>query len=431
MPALVYSQEKPNVIVIYVDDMGYGDLSCYGGEIKQTPNIDKLANEGIRFTQYYTASPVSSPSRVGITTGMHPLSWQINTFLDTKKANKNCEQKDYLEANAPSMARAFQQAGYATGHFGKWHMGGGRDVDNAPSITSYGFDEYASTWESPDPDPVITSSNWIWAMTDSVKRWERTAYFIDKSLDFIKKNNKRPFFINLWPDDVHTPWVPDKQSVADKNSHEKRENLVSVLSELDKQIGRLTDSLSVMGILDNTIILLTSDNGPAPSFEQTRTLGMRGTKNSLYEGGIKMPLIVRWGNKIKAGTLDEKTVLCSIDFYPSLCRMAGIDTEKNVSLHGKDMAKALTGKKTINRKGYLFWDFGRNQYFNFPRNEKYKSPHLAIRKGDWKLLCNSDGKKVELYNLIQDKNETENLSGKYPKLTKELTEKLIEWYNKK
>ena len=430
IPVISSAEEKPNVIIIYADDMGYGDLSCYGGKITQTPNIDRLAQEGIRFNQYYSAAPVSSPSRTGITTGQFPLSWNINTYLSDRKHNRNCEQKDFLDPVAPSMARAFQQAGYATGHFGKWHLGGGRDVDDAPAITEYGFDEYISTWESPDPDPAITSSNWIWASTDSIRRWDRTAYFIDKTLDFINKNKGKPFFINLWPDDVHTPWVPSEQYEAENSSWEKDFTFIPVLQELDRQIGRLIDVLSASGIIDNTIIIFTSDNGPDPSFEQARTGELRGTKNSLYEGGIRMPMIIRWGEKIKKGKVDDTNVICSIDFYPSLCEMAGVKPEDKAVFHGTDMSEALTGKKELKRKELLFWDFGRNQYFNFPSGI-HKSPHLAVRKGDWKLLCNSDGTATELYNIPEDKFEKNNLSEVYPNITKELKEKLIEWYNTK
>ena len=206
--ASMQAETKPNVVVIYVDDMGIGDIGCYGGKFVPTPNIDKIAQDGLLFNQYYSSAPVSSPSRCGLTTGKFPIEVGINTFLNDKASNKRCEQRNYLDDKLPSMARAFQNAGYATGHIGKWHMGGGRDVHNAPSIKNYGFDEYLSTYESPDPDPAITASKWIWCDNDSIKRWKRTEYFVDKSIYFIKRHKDSPFFLNLWPDDMHTPWVP-------------------------------------------------------------------------------------------------------------------------------------------------------------------------------------------------------------------------------
>ena len=185
MPMMGAAQtQRPNIIIMNIDDMGYSDPSCFGGDYVNTTNIDRLASEGLSLTQFYTACPISSPSRVGLTTGMYPTRWGINTFLQERVNNAKNEQNDFLTDRAPSMARALKNSGYATGHFGKWHMGGGRDVKNAQSILNYGFDEYVSTWESPDPDPLITSGNWIWQPTDSIKRWNRTAYFVDKTLDF-------------------------------------------------------------------------------------------------------------------------------------------------------------------------------------------------------------------------------------------------------
>ena len=180
-----FAAEKPNIIIIYVDDMGFSDPSSFGGTYTPTPNIDKLALEGIRFSQYYSACPISSPSRTGITTGMYPTRWGITTYLQDRKGNQANEQNDFLDNRAPSMARVLKGNGYSTGHFGKWHMGGGRDVYNAPSIETYGFDAFNSTWESPNPDPELTSTNWIWADSDNVKRWNRTAYFVDKTLNFL------------------------------------------------------------------------------------------------------------------------------------------------------------------------------------------------------------------------------------------------------
>src|SRR5580658_1151654 len=155
------ASERPNIIFLLTDDMGYGDAACYGGKFVPTPNIDRLAAEGTKFTQFYAMAPVCSPSRTGFLTGMFPGRWRITNFLQTRAGNLASEQADFLDPKAPSIARTLKQAGYATAHFGKWHMGGGRDVTDAPHFSEYGFDEHAGTYESPEPDPNITATNWI------------------------------------------------------------------------------------------------------------------------------------------------------------------------------------------------------------------------------------------------------------------------------
>ena len=232
----VAAAERPNIIFILADDLGPGDLSCYGGEIIKTPNIDRLAQEGTRFTQYYSAAPICSPSRAGLLTGQYPGRWRITSFLQTRRGNRGCEQDDFLDPAAPSLPRQLKAAGYATAHIGKWHLGGGRDVQNAPKFAAYGYDEGVGTYESPEPHPKITATNWIWSAHDPVKRWDRTAFFVDKTLDFLRrKKDAQPCFINLWLDDPHTPWVPS-------DSAERRDtlpNLKQVLAENDKHVGRL------------------------------------------------------------------------------------------------------------------------------------------------------------------------------------------------
>ncbi|WP_417188977.1 sulfatase [Bacteroides sp.] len=428
LPLACMAQDKPNVIVLYIDDMGIGDVSCYGGKITPTPNIDRLAEQGIRFEQYYSAAPVSSPSRVAVTTGQYPIRHHINTFLSSRKHNQLCEQEDFLKDTSFSMAKAFKQAGYATAHIGKWHMGGGRDVKNAPSILNYGFDECVSTYESPNPDPLLTSTNWIWAATDSIKRWNRTAYFCEKALDFITRQHGKPFFLNLWPDDVHSPWIPEDMA-DEKKAWYAEKGFTPVMAEMDRVLGEFFNSLEQLGVADNTIIIFTSDNGPSPSFQRKRTMGLRGTKNSLYEGGIRMPFIVRYPQGITPGQINKETVLCATDLYPTLCAMTGIHPEKDFRGDGEDFSQAVLGKQSPERTTDLMWDFGRNkQYFKFAKELEAQSPHLAIRRGNLKLLCNGDGSDIQLYDLSKDKFETKNIANQYPKLVKELQQKICKWF---
>ncbi|MEH0152889.1 sulfatase-like hydrolase/transferase [Limibacter armeniacum] len=421
--------QQPHIIIIYTDDMGIGDMSCSGGEVEPTPNIDRLAQGGKRFTQYYTTAPVCSPSRVSVTTGMYHVKWNINTFLSSRRFNAKCEQSDFLVAEAPTIAKTLKTAGYKTAHYGKWHMGGGRDVKNAPSIAEYGFDDFASTWESPNPDPLLTSGNWIWTAEDSIKRWERTAYFVDKTLAFLDANKETPCFINLWPDDVHSPWVPDESSQENwKGTAFNLDKMQLVMGEFDKQIGRLLDGLEQKGLLENTLIIFTSDNGPAPSFDRIRTNGLRGVKNSLYEGGILMPFIVHWPKKVQAGQVDSASVIASIDLLPTLCKIANAQLPEHFQPDGEDISKSWLRKKSYEREQDLFFEYGRNEDFKYPKNGTDRSLHLAVRHGDWKLFATPDGKTVELYNLKSDPTESHNLVQEKQEIVKELLPKLLSWF---
>ena len=410
--------------------MGYSDVGCFGGNFVPTPNIDRLAKSGMKLTHYYSAAPICSPSRTGLLTGMYPARWNFSTYLDNKKHNRNAEQADYLDPQAPSMARFFKNAGYVTGHFGKWHMGGGRDVHNAPGFEKYGFDEHNSTYESPDPDPLITATNWIWSDKDSIKRWDRTKYFVERTLDFMKRHKGQPCFVNLWPDDMHTPWVPRTETEYTGKfpmNPEEEAAFKLVLKEYDVQIGRLLDGLKSMGLDKNTIVIFTSDNGPLPSFRGSRAAGLRGSKLSLYEGGIRMPFIISWPGHVPAGTTDETSVVSATDLLPSLSDIAGVKLPANYEGNGKDRSKVFFGKASA-RNMDLYWEYGRNNIaFKYPK-ERDKSPNLAIRSGEWKLLMNSDGTDVQLYNIPKDKNETTDVAATQPEVVKELKDKLNKWW---
>lgn len=422
---------KPNIIIIYTDDMGIGDLSCYNDGWVKTPNINQLAKNGIKFQQYYTASPVCSPSRAAITTGIFPTELGINTYLHSREGNLKHEQFDFLDTKYPSMARILKRVGYKTGHFGKWHLGGGRDVDDAPSLTSYGFDAYNTTYEGPDPDKLITGSDWIWSKEDSIERWDRSNYFVDKSLDFFANNKGKPCFVNLWPDDMHDPWIPDESYYDKKSDWTKKEPFIAVLEEYDRQIGRLIDGLKNQGLLENTLIIFTSDNGAYPTFEQIRTNGLRGGKNSLFEGGVRMPFIVHWPAMIKKSLVDDESILSSVDILPSLCKITGAKLPKGFDYSGEDASLALLGKGVHKRQKDLKWDFGRNKYFNKPKETYHQSQQLAIRRGNWKALVNADGSNLELYDILSDPFETKNIAKENEKLSLELQREVTDWFTKK
>ncbi len=424
---LLCAADRPNILFVLTDDMGIGDVGCYGGKLVPTPNIDRLAKEGTRFTQYYSASPICSPSRTGLLTGMYPARWRITSFLQTREGNRGCEQADFLDAKAPSVARTLKSAGYATAHIGKWHMGGGRDVTNAPPFSAYGFDEHCSTWESPEPDPEITATNWIWSPKDNVKRWDRTGYFVDKTLDFLRRHKEQPCYINLWPDDVHTPWVPKgSEAKRARDDEESSVNLKKVLTEYDHQVGRLLEGLKELGIEQNTIVIFTSDNGPLPTFEGQRAVNLRGSKLSLYEGGIRMPFIVRWPGKTPAAQVNNQAVFGAVDLFPTFCSLAKVPATSDSKTDGNDVSALFFGKKA-SHSGPLFWEYGRNtNYFHFPKGRD-RSPVIAVREGDWKCLVNSDGTGVELYDLARDASESTDLADKNRATANRLKDRALAW----
>lgn len=424
--SLKCEEVPPNIIFILTDDLGPGDVGFAGGSLAKTPNIDRIASEGIQFQQYYSAAPICSPSRCGLITGQFPARWNIHSYLQTRAGNRECGQADFLVAKAPSLPRVLQKSGYKTAHFGKWHLGGGRDVKNAPKFAAYGYDEHASTWESPEPHPDITSSDWIWAPTDKFKRWERTQFFVDKTLDFLKHHNGKPCFVNLWLDDPHTPWVPSAE--APKGT--TKPNLKAVMEENDRQIGRLLDGIKAMGLDDKTLVIFTSDNGPLPTFERERTTGLRGSKLSLFEGGIRLPFAARWPGHIPAGKLNQQTVLSALDIYPTFLSLAGIAMDQNATDQpdGQDMSEALLGKSSPDRQKPLYWEYGRNSTsYAYPKKAEDRSPTLAIRSGDWTLLTDPDGKKTYLFEVVKDQNESQDVAAEHPEIAEKLKNEIMKW----
>jgi len=418
--------ERPNILCIVVDDMGWGDVSSFGGQVP-TPNMDRLAKEGMQFRRFYVASPICSASRCGMVTGQFPARWRITSYLQTRAGNRECEQADFLDPQAPSLPRAFQTAGYATAHIGKWHLGGGRDVTDAPKFAAYGYDLGLGTYESPEPAAALGLKTLPWEMKREprqVPRHERSRWMVDETLKFMQQHSTQPCFVNLWLDDVHTPYRPMEGEDARDLSAKYR----GVLVETDRQIGRLIDALP-----PNTLILLCGDNGPEPTFDHTRTQGLRGMKWSLYEGGIRTPLIVRWPGMVPAAAVNETTVISSIDFMPTLCALAQIKAP-DADQDGEDMSAALRGEKVVRHKP-LLWEYGRKpgaagkvkNGFPYPKEPDAKSPNIAIRDGEWKLLVNTDGTQNELYHLGKDPNETTNLAETEKDTAERLKKAALDW----
>ena len=424
---------KPNVIFILTDDMGRGDIASIGGQQGATPNLDRLGREGMHFTQFYVASPICSASRTAFTTGMYPGRWRINSYLHNRAGNRKNDQADWLDPKAPSVARAFQGAGYATAHFGKWHMGGGRDVQDAPLPSAYGFDESHVNCEGMGPrfENFGNSRKQTLNTADGSRlfRHQFTQYWVDRSIDFVRRHRDRPFYLELWPQDVHTPHDPSEEAMERTKSSglpEPEHRFRAVLNEYDRQIGRFLDTLRELALEENTILVFAADNGPEPSFNHARTLGQRGMKWSLYEGGIREPFFARWPGHIPASQIDNTTVVSSVDYLPTICALAGVQTPKELTLDGIDQSAAWQGAGRGPARP-LFWEYGRNHDYFYPHNAEDKSPNLAIRDGDWKLLINADGTAQQLYNLKSDPAESKDVAAEHPSLVKSMTSRVQEW----
>lgn len=439
--AVPHAVGKPNFILVFIDDMGWGDFSCFGNRDAETPNIDRLAREGIRFEQFYVNAPICSPSRVAISTGQYPQRWRITSFLNNRRNNQERGMAQWLDPQAPMLARALRQAGYATGHFGKWHMGGQRDVDDAPPITEYGFGTSLTNFEGMGAKllpltlkPGDLHPGRIWADAERLgepvtwmPRSTITGGFVDAAVAFVVKaaREDKPFYINLWPDDVHSPFWPPVETWGDGGD---RTLYLAVLEAMDRQFGRLFDLVrDEPRLLHNTLVLICSDNGPQPG--AGRAGPFRGYKTHLYEGGVRSPLIA-WGpgllQRNQAGSVNKTSFFSAIDLVPSFLELAEVEPPAGSGYDGVPMTDVLLGRSTRSR--------GKPLFFRRPpdRDSFYgveDLPDLAVRDGRWKLLCEFDGSVPELYDLDGDPGEQQNLAAKNPLVVADLQSHLLSWHN--
>lgn len=428
----------PNFVIVFIDDMGWGDFSCFGNEDVETQNVDRLAKEGLRFEQFYVASPICSPSRTALLTGQYPQRWRIGSYLADRKLNENRGIAQWLDPAAPTLARTLQERGYATGHFGKWHLGGQRDVGEAPLIGEYGFDESLTNFEGLGPRVLpllddrdgkapkkhaLGSDRLGRGPIEWADRADVSGAFVDATIRFIDQAEQKgkPFFVNVWPDDVHSPFHPVAERRGDGS---KRARYLGVLDSLDETLGRLFDRVRESDALrENTLILVCSDNGPEPGAGSAGPF--RGKKAQLYEGGIRSPLIV-WGpgfiSPAKAGSVNRISVLSTLDVAPTLAAMAVADVAED--LDGEALTEVFLGQSDASRTKPLF--------FRRPPDRDGGAsddlPDLAVREGDWKLLCEYDGSGPQLYDLASDRGETKNVVAEHSELASQLTEKLLAWH---
>ncbi len=437
--------ESPNIITVFIDDMGYSDLSSFGGERAETDHIDRLANEGIKFTQFYVNSPICSPSRVALSTGQYPQRWRISSYLNNRKSNDQRGMAQWLDPAAPMLARELQHNGYATGHFGKWHMGGQRDVGNAPLIPDYGFDRSLTNFEGLGPRALgikdaydgkktplhhLGSADLPTGPIVEVDRSLLTQTFVEAALPFIDQAvaANKPFFLNLWPDDVHSPFFPP-EVLRDETDGSKRELYYAVLEAMDQQLSPLFDKIrDDEALRDNTLILLCSDNGHEPGAGMSNPL--RGSKTLLYEGGVRSPLIV-WGPGLlepsAVGTTNDESVFSAIDVNRTLYSITNTPLPQGTNLDGENLARTLLGKTRESRQAPIFFRRPPDRPTFDDGDEKRDAPDLAVRRGKWKYLINYDGSDEQLYDLSADIGESRNLVADHPAIATNLRDQLFSW----
>lgn len=432
-----FAATRPNFLFILIDDMGYADLSCYGEKAISTPHVDGLAKEGIRFTQFYVNAPICSPSRTALTTGQEPARWRITSYLDNRKRNQERGMAQWLDPKAPTLAKVLHEAGYATGHFGKWHMGGQRDVGDAPLITEYGFDQSLTQFEGlgdrllpmldafdgkPPQKYALGSDKLGRGHITWVDRSKSTGLFAEHALQFIQKAERdgKPFYVDLWPDDVHSPFFPPK---ALRGNGTKKQLYLGVVKATDDQLAPIIDYVRHSPTLrTNTLIIVASDNGPEPGAGSAGPF--RGHKGNLYEGGVREPFIV-WGPGFlqSTGIVNQTTVLAGVDLLPSVASLAGAKLPEGVQFNGEDMSTAFLGKAQQKRTKPIFWV--RPPDRPGPREDRF--PDLAMREGDWKLLLMENGSRPQLYDVAKDPGEQDNLARQQPDVVARLSKELLAW----
>lgn len=426
---------KPNIIYILADDLGYGDLGCYGQKKIHTPNIDKLANQGMRFTQHYAGSTVCAPSRCSLMTGLHTG----HTYVRGNKATKPMGQLP-LPENTSTVAKLLKSAGYSTALIGKWGLGG---PESSGTPKKQGFDYFygylcQSHAHNYYPEFLFRNDERVLLKGNKIdnprpngsgvasKRGQYSHDLIaDEALQFVNKNADNPFFLYLALTIPHANneargkgmEVPDYGEYKNKDWPDPQKGYAAMISRMDKDVGRMMKQLKDLGILDNTLVIFTSDNGPHreggadPEFFDSNGQ-LRGIKRDLYEGGIRVPMIAHWSGKIKPGSVTNH-ISAFWDFLPTACDISGVNTPPYID--GISFLSTMLGNTAEQTKHeYLYWEFHEAKYTK-----------QAVLYNNWKLVKHDSSKPAELYNLDNDIEEKHDISLKYP----EILEKVEKMFN--
>ncbi len=408
LAATLGAADKPNIVLILADDLGINDLSCYGRKDQPTPNLDRLAGEGVRFTSSYCAQAICSASRAALMTGKCPARLHLTNFLPGRPdAPSQRVKQPVIEGQLPleevTIAERLRDAGYATGHIGKWHLGG---AGFGPK--EQGFDTTYAGQANTKPS-ATEGSKGEYDLTAHAEQW-------------LDEHKGGPFFLYLAHNSPHIPFAALPEDTA-RHAGAFNPVYASVIEHLDRCVGRVMAKIDALGLKDRTIFIFASDNGGLhvlefPGTPATHNTPFRTGKGYCYEGGLRVPLIIRWPGTVKPAWVSDTPVVLT-DLVPTLLEAAGIDLVKQVGpLDGVSLTKFLAGGDFAPRP--LFWHFP--NYTN-----QGGRPAGALREGDWKLVEQYEDGKDELYNLAQDIGETTDLADKESARVAGMKAKLAEW----
>jgi len=402
--------QKPNIVYIFADDLGYGDLSCYVAKDINTPNIDQIAKQGIKFTEFYSASSVCSPSRAALLTGRYPQRMGINTVFFP-------ESFTGIPDTEITIPEILKEKGYATGIVGKWHLG--HHYQYLP--LQQGFDEYFGIPYSNDMESVVyMRGNEVESY--KVKQQYITKTYTKEAQKFITKNKDNSFFLYIAHSMPHVPLYASEEFIGTS----KRGLYGDVVQELDWSVGQILKSLREHGILENTLIVFSSDNGPWLAMkEDGGSAGdLREGKTFTFDGGMKVPTVAMWKNRIPQGIINNE-VASQMDWFPTIANITGSSIPKGLVIDGLDISKVLTDKGNRKNSDLLFLDGKQLQGYRSGQ-WKVKLPYKGFRGNKWKQFVKAHD--TLLFNLNTDPGEKNNLFEKYPEKAKEILKEMIEKY---
>ena len=417
---------RPNIVLILMDDMGWSDLGCYGSDFYETPHMDRLAADGMRFTCGYAAAPVCSPTRASIQAGKYPARLHLTNFIAGRRRFENgrvlpAPFELQLGLNEITLAESLKAAGYATGYFGKWHLGGA-----AHSPGRQGYDQ----WQVADgrhfntplanaPSPALPQGVYL------------ADYLTDRAVEFVEKHRDRPFFLQVSHFAVHIPLqakadlIAKYEAKAKSHPGTRHHNAIyaAMIESVDQGVGRIRAALARLQLDRRTIVVFTSDNGglsahEGPNTPATTNAPARAGKGYLYEGGLRVPWIVAWPDAVRPGTRCDTPVV-SVDFYPTFLELAGVPAPSGQTLDGVSFGPLLRQTGPIARDA-IYWHYP--HYAN-----QGGMPGAAVRRGDWKLIRFYDDDRNELYNLRDDPSERHDLAGREPARAAALRAELDGW----